>query len=244
VPEILSQNREQGNSSLLPEKINEAAMMPAKSGTFSSSFWKRGLRLGSQQNTPPTETSTPRRTAGLEVTRDSAGISTKKELPPEIKTHFEANSATFVSLAQKKEGTSSKEESTDPWDEAIMTGKYPGGRIPVQIEASVGQKSTQSIPLPPIPEKPKTKETPISFPSQVLDETEKIPSKEHDLSFEPIKIRRFIPRDAKASAGNQPETRSPFSVPKKPTPTPTSGQTAQENIDQMISNMNTAPKTT
>ena len=108
---------------------------------------------------PEVESSEPK----ITISNDSFP---KRQLPDEIKQHFENNSASFISFARQKESSSvlGDAEKQALWDRALLSEEFLDGRIPLEI----GDESKKGVSF--VPKKPEQTLGGV-FPTRVVSET-------------------------------------------------------------------------
>lgn len=198
-----------------------------KRGTFLSYIERANIRpsgAASISSAPKEKSLTP---GDKEIfIRPLSTPSPKRELSREAKNFLEADSAAFVSLAQKKEALEDKKNMMDPWDEAILHGTYPGGRTPIKIDSSsaipaavnpsVGTGTAENLLQSHIPAKPKEQPSAPILSNRVFEPKTELRHFNIKKNEEPKPISVVAP--IISDTPTKKETATPFisGIPKKP----------------------------
>jgi len=110
---------------------SEISAPASKKGSFLSFIQKANIRTQPQNETG--SSASLEKSAGVPSTSLGSGVAAKRVVSDEVKGMIEADSKAFADLARKKQAEEAKKSGMDPWDEAILLGKYPGGRTPIEI---------------------------------------------------------------------------------------------------------------
>jgi hypothetical protein len=199
----------------VPIKSPEAARLSKLN--FFSSFFKK-----SQGKTPeePKKAEEPKQKPQIPL-----ASSLKKSIPDSAREHFEASSAAFLSLAQKKD-QKNEEGKMDEWDVALLLGQYPGGKTPIEIKAPTREEKTEpkapteppkdimkevkpetQTPPPPaikVPSKPAYQEQSPLAPTLVTDPERGAEKNEHSKDKAPLDIKSLLFKKSESSTKESP----------------------------------------
>lgn len=179
----------------------------------------------------------PKKKKGEEVPKQKQQIplpvsSQKKSIPDSAREHFEASSAAFLSLAHNKENKN-QEEEMDEWDAALLLGKYPGGKTPLEIKAPVIEKKESKTPEAPKEPDSKT-ETPLP--------TIKVPSKPARQEQSPL-LPTMVTDPEKEVEKNKPSEKAPLDIKSFLFKNPSLAQQAPTMIKPLANDVSVPQKT-